>query len=511
MDAQWWRNAVIYQIYLRSFSDGDGDGVGDLAGLAEKLDYVASLGVDAMWITPFFASPMADFGYDVADYTTIDPLFGGQADFARVVARAHGLGLKIILDMVWGHTSDRHAWFVDSRAGGPKKDWYVWADPRPDGTPPNNWLSVFGGAAWTWEPRRRQYYLHHFLAAQPALNWRHPEVVAALLEVGRFWRERGVDGFRLDAVDFLVHDRHLRDNPTRPLDAVPARPFGMQHHQFDMVQPEALEMFERIRGLGVVTMAELSSVGDPLARAAAYTAPRRLDLAYSLGLMRRPFTVPALKAAIAEAASVLGNGGMVWSFSNHDIERPVTRWGDDSPDSARMMLALLLSLDGAICLYQGEELGLPEADIPFDRLRDPYGIAFWPDYKGRDGCRTPMPWESRLPAIEPWLPVPDSHRARAVAVQEGDGASVLNTVRRLLRWRNRHPALLAGRTVMVEMGEDVLAFERVAPGERMLCLFNPSAQVVRVRLPGPPVEGVGYRIDGNDLVFDCWGAAFVPL
>ena len=266
-DRDWWRGAVIYQIYPRSFFDSNGDGIGDLPGVTARLEYVARLGVDAIWLCPFFVSPQRDFGYDVADHVAVDPLFGTLADFDALLARAHGLGLKVLIDQVWSHTSDRHAWFLDSRAArtGAKADWYVWADPSPDGTPPNNWLSVFGGSAWMWEPRRRQYYLHHFLDCQPALNLHNPAVMDALLETGRFWLERGVDGFRLDAVDFLLHDPLLRSNPAAPPQPeVPAKLFGMQRHVHDMLQPETTVLLARIRGLmdaypDTVTLGEISS------------------------------------------------------------------------------------------------------------------------------------------------------------------------------------------------------------------------------------------------------------
>ncbi len=513
MAGEWWRSALIYQICPRSFQDSNGDGIGDLAGITARLEYVASLGVDAVWITPFFASPMADFGYDVADYRAIDPLFGTMADFDRLLERAHGLGLKVLIDMVWSHTSDCHPWFHDHR------DRYVWANPRPDGTAPNNWLAVFGGPAWTWEPRRRQYYLHHFLPSQPALDWHNPETVDALLAEGRFWLEKGVDGFRLDAVDFMLHDPALRANPPRPVAEVPAKPFGMQQHLYDVAQPEVVEALARIRALmdeypGTVTMAELSSVGDPVERAAGYTTRGGMNLAYSLGLMRRPFTADSLRELIGEVAGRTGEGRLAWAFANHDMERAVTRWGDGSPACARMMLALLLALEGGLCLYQGEELGLPEANIPHKRLRDPYGIAFWPEFKGRDGCRTPMPWHAEAPHAgfsdcEPWLPVSAEHLALAVDRQEADGHSPLNTLRRLARWRKGHPALMDGTTRLVDLRPEVVAFERVCNAERMLCVFNPSPRTMRVRA-GKPAEGVGYRTEGDEVVFEGWGGCFIP-
>lgn len=517
-DDEWWRGAVIYQIYPRSFQDSSGDGIGDLKGVAERLAYVASLGVDAVWITPFYRSPMADFGYDVADYCEIDPLFGTMADFDEVLARAHGLGLKVIIDMVWSHTSDRHAWFAESRSSrkSAKADWYVWADPKPDGTPPNNWLSVFGGGAWAWEPRRRQYYLHHFLASQPALNWRNRHVVEALMETGAFWLDKGVDGFRLDAIDFLMHDEALRDNPVRKLAEIPAKPFGMQEHLHDMVRDDALPMLERIRALmdrypGTTTIGELSSVGDPIHRAGRYTAGcARLHKAYSLGLMRRPFTAAALKATIAEAEDKIGGGWLCWAFSNHDIERAASRWGDGSGACARLMLALLVSLRGTPCLYQGEELGLTEADLPFEALKDPYGLAFWPDYKGRDGCRTPMPWTEKggFSPARPWLPLPAEHLALAVEVQERDPASTLNTMRRLLAWRKARPEMLSGTLALVELGPDVLAFERVKGADRLLCVFNPSPRPVQATAPGGDLLDGAEIALGESLRLDGWGWGF---
>ena len=484
----WSKGAVIYQVCPRSFRDGDGDGIGDLKGIVEGLPYIAELEVEALWLTPFFPSPMADFGYDVADFTGVDPLFGCLEDFDRLVERAHRLGLKVVIDQVWGHSSDRHPWFLASRASrdNVKADWYVWADPRPDGGPPNNWLSVFGGGAWSWEPRRRQYYLHHFLTCQPALNWRNPEVEAALLAAGDVWVERGVDGFRLDAVDFLLHDAALRDNPPRPQAMTPLRPFGTQEHRFDLAQPELPALFERLRAHFPATMmvAELSSEPDPLARAARFTAPGRLSQAYTLGLMKRPFTAEGIRAWIAEAEAKLPEGGLCWAFSNHDVPRAVSRWGDGSAASARLLLGLLLSLRGGICLYQGEELGLTEAELTEDQLRDPYGLAFYPDFKGRDGCRTPLPWQAEAVSAgfstnpTPWLPIPAAHRPLAVDRQQGDPGSVLSFARQMLQLRRNRSALREGSLRLLDCGPDVVGFERLAGDDRLVCLFNPSAKVV---------------------------------
>lgn len=488
---------IIYQICPRSFQDSDGDGIGDLRGIIARLPYVAALGVDAVWITPFFPSPMADFGYDVADFCAIDPLFGTMEDFDRLLEAAHGLGLKLILDMVWAHTSDRHQWFADH------PEWYVWTDR------PNNWLSVFGGPAWTWHEGRGQYYLHHFLPSQPALDWRNPEVVEALLAAGRFWLDKGVDGFRLDAIDFLLHDHALRDNPPNPHPG--SKPFSSQLHEYDIIQPEVPELLARIRALtasypGTITIGELSSTGDTIARAGTYTAPGRLHSAYTLGLMRRPLA--ELRDAIAEVEAIAGNG-FCWAFSNHDVERVNSRWGDGSEASARLLLALLASLRGCICLYQGEELGLTEADIAFEQLRDPYGIAFWPDFKGRDGSRTPMPWtrEGGFSTGTPWLPIPPEHLSCAVEAQEAEETSPLNTARRLLAFRKACPTLRDGGIRLVEMA-GVLAFERFTDDQTILCLFNLSPNPVRTPLTAVPMEGFGWRME-NALMLDGWGAAFI--
>ncbi len=524
MNHDWWRGAVLYHIIPRSFQDSDGDGIGDLAGITARLDHVAALGVDAIWISPFYASPMEDFGYDVADHCAVDPAFGSLADFDRLLQRAHGLGLKLLIDLVWSHSSDRHPWFAASRrsSGDAKAEWYVWADAKADGTPPNNWLSVFGGSAWTWEPRRRQYYLHHFLASQPALNLRHPEVLAAQEAVGQFWLDRGVDGFRLDAVDFLLHDAALRDNPPRPpADGVtPLKPFGLQHHRFDMAQADAVAPMRRLRGLlarypGSTTVAELSSEGDVLDRANLYTAGEAaLHMAYTLRLMRRGFSAALLRQAIGEVEARVTDGWLCWAFSNHDVERAVSRWGDGSPAFAKLLMALLLSLRGSLCIYQGEELGLTEAALPFEALRDPYGKAFWPEFKGRDGCRTPMPWSSGQPNAgfspgRPWLPLPEAHLALARDGQAADPHSVLNAYRRFLAWRKRQPALRQGRLTLVPGSDAVLAFERQSAEQRLLCLFNcrPGAAPIALAEGWTWLDGPGCERPADGLL-PGYGAAY---
>ena len=520
----WWRGAVIYQIYPRSFLDANGDGVGDLPGIIDQLDYVAALGVDAIWISPFFKSPMADFGYDIADYRDVDPLFGDLADFDRLLAKAHGLGLKVMIDQVLSHTSIEHDWFRESRQDrtNPKADWYVWADPREDGTAPNNWMSLFGGVAWQWEPRREQYFLHNFLADQPDLNFHNPAVQKATLDNVRFWLDRGVDGFRLDAINFCFHDALLRDNPPKPAAMrvgrgfSPDNPYAYQYHFHNNTQPENLPFLEALRGLldeypGAVSLGEISSE-DSLATTAEYTTAKRLHMGYSFELLVDDYSAAYIRETVSRLEGAMTEGWPCWAISNHDVQRAVTRWGGHPADPrlARMLVAMLCSLRGSICLYQGEELGLGEADVPFDALQDPYGITFWPNFKGRDGCRTPLPWiDAPLAGFTtgtPWLPIPQDHQAQAVAVQEADPGSVLTAFRRFLAWRRSQPVLLTGDIRFLPSEEPVLLFERVLGADVVLLAFNLSKDAVRHGLPEgswQPIEVPGPDaglVDGTDLV-----------
>ena len=529
----WWKGAVIYQIYPRSFQDTDGDGVGDLKGITRRLAYVARLGVDAIWISPFCKSPMKDYGYDVADYSAVDPLFGTLEDFDAMLAEAHRLGLKVMMDFVPSHTSDRHAWFAESRQSrdNPKADWYVWADPRPDGTPPNNWLAVFGGSTWEWDSRRGQYYLHNFLKEQPDLNYHQPQVIEALLAQARFWLERGIDGFRLDAIDFGVHDPQLRDNPpTRRRGAggsAPGSPFSMQRQLWNKARPELIDLFLKPlhalteRYAGKVVLGEISG-DDALLRAAEYTNGGGLDIAYSFDLLSCPGTPRGVRETVQQLEKTLADGWGCWSLSNHDVRRVVSRWGgDDPPEALRRLVPVLLgALRGTVCLYQGEELGLEEAVLTFEQLRDPFGIAFWPAFAGRDGCRTPMPWESAAPEAgftvgEPWLPIPESHRRRAVDVQDPDPASVLNTTRAFLDWRRERPPLRTGSIRFHRDRGSVLAFERADTADRILCLFNLGDAEAVYPAAGPLLDAgflsEGAAIQGRKVRLPPWGFAFAHL
>ncbi|MDF2179022.1 alpha-glucosidase family protein [Aliiglaciecola sp. CAU 1673] len=489
---QWWRGAAIYQIYPRSFLDTNADGIGDLPGIIERLDYVASLGVDAIWISPFFRSPMKDFGYDISDYRDIDPMFGNLDDFERLVEKAGASGLKIMIDQVLSHTSDQHPWFLQSRESrnNAKADWYVWADAKPDGSPPNNWLSIFGGSAWQWEPRRGQYYLHNFLTSQPDLNFHNRQVQQAALDNVEFWLEKGVHGLRLDAINFCFHDKLLRDNPAKPVSERKGRgfsednPYAFQYHYYNNTQPENLPFIESLRALmdrypGTTSLGEVSSE-DSIATLAEYTnGEQRLHMGYSFELLSKEFSANYIKQTVEASEKGMPDGWPCWAISNHDVTRAVSRWGDDSysPDFAKMLLAMVASLRGSVCFYQGEELGLPEAEVDFEHLQDPYGIAFWPNFKGRDGCRTPFPWQSDavnggFSTHKPWLPMPSQHLSYALDKQEHQADSVLNSFRRFMAWRKTQSALVKGSIQFIDAPEPVLAFVRESGDQRLLVCIN---------------------------------------
>ncbi|MGY4398147.1 alpha-glucosidase [Sphingomonas sp. UYAg733] len=485
---EWWRGAAIYQIYPRSFADSNGDGIGDLPGITANLDYVAALGVDAIWLSPFFKSPMADFGYDVADYRDVDPIFGTLADFDALIERAHALGLKVIIDQVWSHTSDACEWFADSRAGrdGVRADWYVWADARADGSPPNNWQSVFGGPAWTWDARRGQYYMHNFLSAQPQLNVHSAAVQGELLDIARFWLDRGVDGFRLDAINFSMHDPALTDNPPAPPSNKPrTRPFDFQLHVHNQSHPDISVFLERVRrlmdGYGVrFTVAEVGGE-DSEREMKLFTADRRrLDSAYGFDFLYADRLTPALvRTAVENWPDTPGIGWPSWAFENHDAPRAISRWAAPAHRAAfaRMKMLLLVCLRGNIFLYYGEELGLTQVEIAFDDLRDPEAITNWPLTLSRDGARTPMPWSADKAELgfsdgKPWLPLGSDHGALAVDLQNDDPQSMLSFTRGVLALRVANDALLVGDIRVLEASGAMLAFERFSAGQRLLCVFN---------------------------------------
>jgi alpha-glucosidase len=550
--SDWWRAAAIYQIYPRSFADSNGDGIGDLPGITKHLDHVAKLGADAIWLSPFFKSPMKDFGYDVSDYCDVDPMFGTIADFKALMARAHELGLKVIIDQVLSHSAEEHPWFAESRASrdNPKADWYVWADAKDDGTPPNNWLSIFGGSAWQWDTRRCQYYMHNFLVSQPDINFHCVEVQNALLDTVKFWLDLGVDGYRLDAINFCFHDKQLRNNPGRggagaDPTAQASNPYVWQWHKFDKSQPEAFDFLRRLRKLvdQYPNTTTIGEIGDDtgLAMVARYTeGGDKLHMGYCFDLLAVQHSGPYIRGVIEKfqlAGSVGNSGGdggwPSWALSNHDCVRLATRWGGANPPAALLRLApaLQLSLRGSSCIYQGDELGLPEAEVAFEDLQDPYGITMWPEFKGRDGCRTPMPWNAAATDIgfsegkakkKPWLPISESHRALAADAQYADANSVFYHYQHLLAWRKTQPAIMQGDMALLPEHAQILAYVRSYKGERVLCSFNMSDAAVTFDLPG------SYRVakvleeskasgatltnaDGASITFKPWGVLFARL
>ncbi|MCP3971425.1 MAG: DUF3459 domain-containing protein [Rhodobacteraceae bacterium] len=502
VDADWWRGAVIYQIYPRSYQDSNGDGIGDLVGIIHRLPHVASLGVDAIWISPFFRSPMLDFGYDVSDYCDVDPMFGSLSDFDALVERAHELGLKVMIDLVLSHSSDQHPWFAESRVSrdNARSDWYVWADAKPDGSPPNNWLSIFGGPAWEWDGERMQYFLHNFLREQPDLNLHNADVQDALLGVVRFWLERGVDGFRLDTINFYFHDPKLRDNPALAVDtrddsiAPAVNPYNWQDHLFDKNRPENLEFLKRFRALldefpGSAAVGEVGDAQRGTEIQAQYTSGGdKVHMCYSFEFLSGGVPSGLRVAGVMEDFETIATDGWAcWAFSNHDVARHSSRWGADDA-ALRVYAALLLSLRGSVCLYQGEELGLTEAYVDFEHLQDPYGIRFWPKFKGRDGCRTPMVWvqdnaNGGFTDGKPWLPVAMEHLPRAAGAQEADVGSMLGFYRAMLGFRAGHPALAKGSFAVHEAREGYLAIIREYQGRRLFCAFNLSDEPQAMSLP----------------------------
>ncbi|SNT13389.1 alpha-glucosidase family protein [Tropicimonas sediminicola] len=501
-DPDWWRGAVIYQIYPRSFQDTNGDGVGDLAGIIHRLPHIASLGVDGIWISPFFRSPMLDFGYDVSDYCDVDPMFGSLGDFDALIQRAHELGLKVLIDLVLSHTSSQHPWFQESRQSrdNARSNWYVWADPKPDGTPPNNWLSIFGGSAWEWDGERMQYYLHNFLIDQPDLNFHEPAVQDALLDVARFWLDRGVDGFRLDTVNFYVHDKQLRDNPALKPEEIndktaPAvNPYNFQNHLYDKTQPENLAFLTRLRKLmdeygAITSVGEVGESQRGMEVQAEYTAGNdRLHMCYDFAFLANAFPSGTYVAdTLTRFDEIASDGWACWAYSNHDVPRYVSRWSL-TPQLAQVLAGVLLSMRGSVCLYQGEELGLEEVYVAYEDLQDPYGKRFWPKFRGRDGCRTPMPWNrdqqnGGFSEGKPWLPMAVEHLNHAVNVQEDDPDSMLAFYRQMIAFRKSHPAIVKGSFEAVAGEEQFLSFIRAHDGARVFCAFNLSDKARRVPLP----------------------------
>jgi alpha-glucosidase len=487
----WWQSGVIYQIYPRSFQDTTGDGIGDLAGIERRLDHLVALGVDAVWISPIFPSPMVDYGYDVSDYAGIHPMFGTMADFDRLLAAAHDRGLRLLLDFVPNHSSDQHPWFVESRASrtNPKRDWYIWRDPAPDGGPPNNWISDFGGSAWQWDEATGQYYYHAMLVEQPDLNWRNPGLKTAMLDAMRFWLDKGVDGFRVDILWHMIKAADFPDNPANPAwrDGMADMNKVLQLHSTD--QPEVFAIAEEMRRLAD-SYGERVLVGEiylPVERLMAYygKAGEGVHLPFNFQLIDAPWDARSLHAMIADYEAALPPGGWPnWVLGNHDRPRIAAKRGEAQ---ARVAAMLLLTLRGTPTVYYGDELGIGLVDIPADRVQDPRelrepGLGF-----GRDPVRTPMSWDASPNAGfttgTPWLPLNADWRRRNVAAETGDAGSMLALHRDLLRLRRAHEALAIGDVRLIEAEGDVLAYERTHDGERIVVVLNLGDRPQQAPLP----------------------------
>jgi alpha-glucosidase len=491
---RWWQRGVIYEIYPRSFKDSTGNGVGDLQGIIEKLDYLNdgtpdSLGVDAIWISPFYPSPMADFGYDVTDYCDVHPLFGDLATFDRLVAEAHQRGVKVIIDYVPNHTSDRHPWFIESRSNrdNPKRNWYIWRDAKPDGGFPNNWGSAFGGPAWTWDEATSQYYLHQFLKEQPDLNWRNPEVQAAMENVLRFWLDRGVDGFRIDVIGMIIKDAQLRDNPPNPHASPDLHPddiFGRED------QDEVHEIIRSFRRLldQYEDRCAIGELGYDLPRWVKYYGENGdgLHLPFNFRLMNQPWNALAIRRSVDELEAALPE--FAWPnyvLGSHDAPRLASRIG---PAQARVAAMLLLTLRGTPTLYYGDELGLENGIIPPEKMQDPQGLRLGPK-RSRDVARTPMQWDASphagFSSADPWLPVSADYATRNVATQSADSTSILNLYRRLIWYRRATPALQGGTYRAVDVGyEGCFVYWREHPSGHRLIALNFTDEALDLSLSG---------------------------
>ena len=496
----WWQSGTIYQIYPRSFQDGDADGVGDLAGIRSRLPYLRDLGIDTVWLSPIFRSPMRDFGYDIADYCAIDPLFGTMEDFDRLLADAHGLGLKLVLDFVPNHTSDQHPWFIESASSrdNPKRDWYLWADPGPGGIPPTNWLSEFGGSAWQWHEPTGQYYCHSFLASQPDLNWRNAEVRRTMWDILRFWLDKGVDGFRVDVIWHLIKDDRLRNDPPNP-DYRRGEPESRQQRTvYSADRPEVHEVVAEMRAV-IDEYDERLLIGEiylPLQRMVAYYGEngRGVHFPFNFLLLETPWRAEDVARLVANYEAALPDGAWPdWVISNHDRPRAAARIGERQAANAAL---LLLTLRGTPTLYYGDELGIGDVPIPPDRIRDPWALREPETAIGRDPSRTPMQWSDAAHAgfsdAEPWLPLTGDWRTRNVERMSADPGSLLSPYRRLLTTRRQEPALQTGAYREVLLRGPVLAYERSLGEDRILVMLNFSAEPQTVELP--PAYGHGELI-----------------
>lgn len=494
----WWKTGVIYQIYPRSFYDANGDGIGDLQGIIGKLDYLQWLGVQAIWISPIYPSPMADFGYDVADYTGIDPIFGTMADFDRLLDEAHARGLNVLLDFVPNHTSDRHPWFIESKRSkvSPKRDWYIWHDGKPDGSVPNNWKSVFGGDAWEWDAHTQQYYYHGFLKEQPDLNWRNPAVQEAMYNAMRFWLDKGVDGFRVDVMWHMIKDAQLRDNPPDP-DYVESQPtYNQLLPVYSTDQPEVHTIVAEMRKV-VDAYGDRVIIGEiylPIQQLMAYYGPQNdgAHMPFNFLLLNLPWHAPEISAAIDQYEGALpAEGWPNWVLGNHDRSRLASRIGEHQ---ARVAAMLLLTLRGTPTLYYGDEIGMHDVPIPVEEIQDPQGINMPDKDLSRDPCRTPMQWSDRPYAgfseTTPWLRVDKKYARVNVETQRNNYFSMLSLYRKLIQLRNREPALNQGTYTPVSSNDQLIAYRRDSPqGDSFLIVLNLTSRPCRYRQTEPFLSG----------------------
>ena len=492
-DFLWWRDGVIYQIYPRSYADSNGDGLGDLNGVTSRLEYLADLGIDAIWLSPFYPTPDKDFGYDISNYVDVDPRFGTLSDFDHLVDEAHRRGIRIILDLALNHTSDQHSWFLESRSSrdNPKRDWYIWRDK------PNNWQAGFGGKAWEYDPGTGQYYLHLFTIQQPDVNWRNPQVRKAQLDVFRFWMERGVDGFRLDVFNAYFKHPDFPDNPPK----FGLRGFDRQRHIHDIDQPEMMPLLNEMRIL-LDSYPERFAVGETYfatpQKTVSYCGPDKLHAAFSFDFTYMDLFFPIFPWApgwlleqVNKRENVFNSAG-VWPttvLSNHDLPRAASRYSRGEDDSnAYLAMALLLTLRGTPFMYYGEEIGMRDIHLHRSEILDPPGRKYWPFYKGRDGCRSPMQWDNSIHAgfstAKPWLLVHPDYIQRNVAAQQANPGSLFNFTKKLIALRREYPALRRGDFIPLETPRGVIAFLRRTEGQTVLVAMNFGRRKVKFTLPG---------------------------
>lgn len=508
----WWQNGIIYQIYPRSFQDSNNDGIGDLPGIIQRLDYLKDLGVDGLWLSPINPSPDVDFGYDVADYNTVDPKFGTLEDFDRLLDEAHKRGIHIILDLVLNHTSDQHVWFQESRKSkdNPYHDWYLWRDPAPNGGVPNNWLSTFGGSGWEYDKNLNQYYFHMFYPQQPDLNWRNPQVRQAMLDIFKYWLDRGVDGFRLDVFNEYYKHPHLLDNPKKP--GFHIRPFDRFEHVNDTSQPEMFPLLQDVRKL-LDSYDERYVVGetflaDPV-RARMYIAPDLLHAGFDYSYTNSHWGARSFGNAIQYWDAL--HGEEAWPnyfFNNHDTPRSSTRFAVGESDARLKLLACMhLTVRGTPYLYYGEEIGMRDIKLKRSQIQDPVGKRYWPIYKGRDGCRAPMQWDGSaytgFSQENPWLPVNPDFPVRNVSKQSQNQGSLLNFYKELIRVRQENPALYAGKLELLPLEqESVLIFRRFTEDQQAIVVLNFSNLEQIQSLPIDLTDSKPYQMifTGNEAI-----------